>query len=95
MSLVEREVSPRQVAANRSNAGKSTGPKTPEGKARASQNAFKTGAYAKGSNALRQILLRSGVDPQEQEQLYQDLLESWQPDDTMQAILVQTIADKT
>ncbi|HMD99506.1 MAG TPA: hypothetical protein VKM93_19530 [Terriglobia bacterium] len=95
MSLVQRGVSPRQVAANQSNAQKSTGPKTPEGKARASQNAFKTGAYAKGSNALRQILPRSREDPQEQEQLYQDLLESWQPDDTMQAILVQTIADKT
>jgi len=95
MSLVQRKVSPRQVAANQSNAQKSTGPKTAEGKARVSLNAFKTGAYAKGSNALRQILLKSGEDPQEREQLEQDLTESWQPDDTMQAIVVQMIADKT
>jgi len=95
MSLVEHEVSPRQVAANRSNAQHSTGPKTPDGKARVSLNALKTGIYAKGANALRETLLKSGEDPQEQEQLTHDLMESWQPDDTMQAIMVQTIADKT
>ena len=95
MSLVEREVTPRQVAANQSNSQKSTGPKTPEGKARVSLNALKTGAYAKGDNALRQILLKRGESPQEHEQLHRDLMDSWQPDDTMQALLVKTIADKT
>jgi hypothetical protein len=95
MSLVDRKVSPRQVAANQSNAQHSTGPKTPEGKARVSLNALKTGAYAKGEDALRQILLKSGEDPQEREQVERDLMASWQPDDTMQAIMVQGIADKT
>ena len=38
--------SERQLAANRLNAQKSTGPRTLEGKARASQNAFKTGVHA-------------------------------------------------
>src|SRR5262249_50505137 len=37
----------RQIAANRRNALKSTGPRTPEGKARSSRNAVKHGAYAR------------------------------------------------
>jgi len=36
-----------QINANRENAKKSTGPKTPEGKARAAQNALKYGFYSK------------------------------------------------
>ena len=38
--------SDRQLAANRLNAQKSTGPRTLEGKTRSSQNAFKTGIHA-------------------------------------------------
>ena len=63
MSLVEYEVSPRQVAADRSNAQHSTGPETPDGKARVSLNALKTGVYAKGANGLRGTLLKSVEDP--------------------------------
>ena len=37
---------PQQIAANRQNAQKSTGPRTPEGKAASSQNAFKSGLDA-------------------------------------------------
>src|SRR4051794_26026688 len=36
----------KQIAANRANAQKSTGPRTPEGKTRARINALKTGLYA-------------------------------------------------
>jgi hypothetical protein len=39
MSKSANPVSAKQLAANRANAAKSTGPRTPEGKARASQNA--------------------------------------------------------
>jgi len=39
-------VSPEQLAANRANAANSTGPRTPEGKARSSQNARKHGFAA-------------------------------------------------
>ena len=39
----------KQIAANRANSQKSTGPRTPEGKAAASRNALKTGIYASGT----------------------------------------------
>ena len=41
MPKSRRPASPRRLAANRANAAKSTGPRTPEGKARSSQNARK------------------------------------------------------
>jgi hypothetical protein len=42
----------RQIDANRRNAAHSTGPRSPEGKARSSRNALKTGLYAEG-NVIR------------------------------------------
>ena len=39
----------RQIEANRRNAQKCTGPRTPEGKARSSRNALKTGIDAKSA----------------------------------------------
>src|SRR5262245_60226946 len=40
-------ISPRKLAANRVNANKSTGPRSPEGKRPSSQNALRTGIYAR------------------------------------------------
>jgi hypothetical protein len=47
MSLIKRpELTPKALAARRRNAQRSTGPRTPRGKARASLNAFKHGRRA-------------------------------------------------
>ncbi len=95
MSLVERESTPARVAASQANGKKSKGPKTPEGKARASLNSLKTGAYAKTDNVTRQIMLRRGEDPAFYDQLQLELTEGWQPEDLMQAMAVKSIAEKT
>ncbi len=42
----KRTVSPEMIAANRRNAQLSTGPRTPEGKARSSRNGWKTGLHS-------------------------------------------------
>jgi len=80
MSLVERESTPAQVAANQANGKKSKGPTTPEGKARVSLNALKTGAYAKTDRARRELMLRRGENPDDFEQLHQEFTEEWRPE---------------
>jgi len=95
MSLVKRGVSARKVAANQANARKSTGPKTAEGKARVALNGLKGGAYAKADSLLRLLMLRRGEEPKDFETVHQDLVDSWHPDDAMEAMVVKTMADKT
>ena len=51
---------PALVAANRANALKSTGPRTPQGKARVSLNRFKHGRYAARPEGLAERLLQAG-----------------------------------
>jgi hypothetical protein len=94
MSLIQHEVSARKVAANQANAQKSSGPKTPQGKARAALNALRHGAYARAENRRREVMLGRGQDPAEYEQVQADLVKSWQPEDAMQALLVQTLGEK-
>src|SRR5258708_10531467 len=62
----------RQIEANRRNALKSTGPKTPEGKAAVSMNSLRHGLRA------RNVML-PGDDREEFQRLCDDLESEWQP----------------
>ena len=95
MSSEEQPSSPARVAASQANGRRSNGPKTLEGKARSSLNSLKTGAYAKTDRALREIMQRRGENPADFEQLYQEMTETWHPDDVMEAMLVKSIAEKS
>jgi hypothetical protein len=62
----------KQIIANQQNAAKSSGPRTPAGKARSARNALKTGCYAK-------LLLLPDEDGRELDRLRAALMEEWQP----------------
>jgi len=74
-----------QISANQKNAQLSTGPRTPEGKAAASKNAFKFGLTSK------QIVLPS-EDPDEFESLHNGLLNQWDPRTDGERMLVDDMA---
>jgi len=75
-----------RIEANRRNAAKSTGPRTPEGKARSSRNATRHGI------SLRMVLL-STEDQKEFENLYADLRAEHQPEGATEDILVFKMAE--
>src|SRR5216684_2670976 len=73
-----------QVNANRLNAQKSTGPTSPEGKARSALNALKSGI-----DAWSHII--AGEDPAELEALTEQFLLHYKPADPVQLSLVDTL----
>ena len=73
-----------QIQANRLNAQKSTGPRTPEGKERASQNAFRHGLLA------REAVIQ-GEDPEEFELYRARMLEELAPAGPVEAMLAERI----
>ena len=73
-----------QTKANQQNAKKSTGPKTPAGKARVSQNALTHGIYAA-------ILLLPGEDQDKLSQLADDINAAFSPTDAMEVSIVERI----
>jgi hypothetical protein len=77
-----------QIDANRSNAQKSTGPRTPEGKEKASQNAITHGLFA------REGVIR-GEDGEEFEMHRDMLLEQLNPVGALEEILAARIVDLT
>jgi len=74
-----------RAAVNRANAQKSTGPKSEQGKAASSQNAFKHGLYAKS-------LLIPGEDRADFEALRADLAAEHRPLGVTEELLVDEIA---
>lgn len=77
-------MSDRRMLANRTNASKSTGPQTLEGKAVASRNALRHGLRS------NQLLL-DGEDPEEFAQLQADLLEALAPVGAVELSLAERI----
>ena len=73
-----------QVLANRSNAQKSTGPRTPEGKAIVAQNAVKHGLLA-------QRVVVKGEDPEEFALYREGMLEDLDPVGSVEAILAERV----
>ncbi len=73
--VAKRVVSIRKAEANRQNALKSTGPRTPRGKTYSRQNAIKHGLFAKHFMAFELL----GESSHEYDKLLNDLLEQYQP----------------
>ena len=82
--------SKKQIAANRRNAKKSTGPKTKEGKIKSSQNSIKHGLYSK-KHVLDSPLIKE--DQNEYRQLMQSVIDNFNPQTIIESILVQKIAN--
>jgi hypothetical protein len=79
-------VSPDQLAANRANAANSTGPRTPAGKLRSSQNARKHGFTASGFAVVR------FEDLNEVANLREDLIETYRPVNSQELFALERVA---
>ena len=85
-AVSERTISDRQLGANRRNAALSTGPTSPEGKARSSRNALKTGLTGK-------TVLLTSEDAALYEHHVTSFFEELNPIGDRESELVQSIAD--
>jgi hypothetical protein len=86
MSNPKKPVSPKQLAANRANAFHSTGPRTPEGKARSAQNSRKHGFTASHFAVVRL------EDLQEVTHLRADLIAVYRPVNSQELFAIERIA---
>jgi hypothetical protein len=84
-SKVEPVATERQIQANRSNALKSTGPRSDQGKERSSGNALRHGLTA-------QRVVITGEDPEKFERLRRDLIEEFMPWGPSEELLVDQLA---
>jgi len=75
----------KQIAANRRNAQKSTGPNTPAGKKRSSRNAIKHGVFSRE-------LVSAWEDDKDFRQLLNQLIDDFQPIDTFEMLQVEQMA---
>ncbi len=84
---MKRPVSPRKLRANRANAKKSTGPRTPLGKLRSSRNAVKHGLLSD------HVVITAGVErPEHFRKLLRDLKAEFDPKTTIERALVERVA---
>ncbi len=83
---MSRTASPEQLAANRANAARSTGPRTPEGKLRSSQNARKHGFTASAFAVVRL------EDLNEVDHLREDLIAVHQPVNSQELFALERVA---
>src|SRR2546428_9767702 len=82
-------ISPRKLAANQQNARRSTGPRTPAGKARVRHNALKHGLLAK------EVIVHLGDEYEKRAEFYlllDDLCQHYAPFGPIDAIFVDRIA---
>ena len=86
MKRTQKPVSPKQLAANRANAARSTGPRTPQGKARSAQNARKHGFTASTFAVVRL------EDLHEVAHLRADLIAVYQPVNSQELFAIERIA---
>jgi hypothetical protein len=86
----KRKLSEKELAARRANAQKSTGPRTPEGKARVAENAVTHGAYAKKVTCITHGPLAE--DPEQVAAFYAEMFEDLDPQTAVQRALAREIA---
>ena len=86
MPKSHRPVSPKRLAANRANAARSTGPRSPEGKARSSQNARKH-VFTASTFAVVRV-----EDLQEIAHLRDDLIALYQPVNSQELFALERAA---
>ena len=82
----DKPVSEKRLAANRANAARSTGPRTPEGKARSAQNARKHGFAATVYTVI------CAEDPQDVVQLRADLIAVYRPVNSQELFALERMA---
>jgi hypothetical protein len=85
----KRNLTPRQRAANRGNALRSTGPRTRQGKRHSRMNALRHGLCTK---AFRDVMIDLNEDPKEFDLLHQGLIDSLEPRNTLEFTLVEDLA---
>jgi hypothetical protein len=82
-------ISERKRAANIANAQKSTGPRTPEGKARSSRNALKHGRYA---SPITAVAPATRTERDVYQRLMADFVDRFQPRDPIEQMLLERLA---
>jgi hypothetical protein len=82
--MSDRELSQKQLEANRANSQKSTGPRSDDGKRKSSRNAVKHGFFARD-------LVLPGEDPDELSELKLGLLKRLNPRDALELTMVDAM----